>query len=51
VALTAFDAELRDAANLGNPGTAADLTTAAIFVTLLEDGWKTNQGGTHAGAR
>lgn len=36
-ALTAFDADLRDAQNSRNPGTTADLTAAAIFVTLVED--------------
>jgi triphosphoribosyl-dephospho-CoA synthase len=38
-ALAAFDADLRDAHNSRNPGTTADLTAAAIFVVLLEDGW------------
>jgi triphosphoribosyl-dephospho-CoA synthase len=37
--LRAFDAELRDPQNTRNPGTTADLTAAAIFVALLEDGW------------
>lgn len=36
-ALERFDAALRDPANLGNPGTTADLCAAAIFVTLLDD--------------
>ena len=38
-ALTAFDAELRDARNTRNPGTTADLTCAALFVVILEGGW------------
>ena len=38
-ALAAFDADLRDAQNSRNPGTTADLTAAAVFVTLIEDGW------------
>jgi triphosphoribosyl-dephospho-CoA synthase len=37
--LAAFDAELRDARNLRNPGTTADLTCAALFVVILEGGW------------
>ena len=37
-ALTAFDADLRDPQNTRNPGTTADLTAAAIFVVLWEDG-------------
>ncbi len=35
-ALSAFDAELRDAANSRNPGTTADLTCAALFVVIIE---------------
>lgn len=38
--LAAFDADLRDPQNSRNPGTTADLTTAAIFVALAEDGWQ-----------
>jgi len=38
--LAAFDAELRDPQNSRNPGTTADLTAAAIFVALAEDGWQ-----------
>jgi len=38
-ALAAFDAELRDARNTRNPGTTADLTCAALFAVILEDGW------------
>jgi triphosphoribosyl-dephospho-CoA synthase len=38
-ALEAFDAELRDARNTRNPGTTADLTCAALFAVILEDGW------------
>jgi triphosphoribosyl-dephospho-CoA synthase len=34
-----FDRSLRDERHLANPGTTADLTTAAIFVLLLEGGW------------
>ncbi len=39
-ALAAFDSTLRDAHNSRNPGTTADLTAAALFVILLEDGWR-----------
>lgn len=35
-ALSAFDAELRDATNSRNPGTTADLTCAALFVVIIE---------------
>jgi len=38
-ALARLDEELRDAANARNPGTTADLTCAALFVVILEDGW------------
>lgn len=38
-ALRALDGELRDPRNARNPGSSADLTAAAIFVTLLEGGW------------
>ena len=37
-ALAAFDAELRDPTNSHNPGTTADLTCAALFVVILEQG-------------
>ena len=39
-ALEAMDVELRDAGHSKNPGTTADLTTAAIFVVLLGGGWR-----------
>jgi triphosphoribosyl-dephospho-CoA synthase len=39
-ALASFDLELRDARNTRNPGTTADITAAAIFVVLLNGGWK-----------
>jgi triphosphoribosyl-dephospho-CoA synthase len=38
-ALASFDLALRDARNTRNPGTTADITTAALFVVLLEGGW------------
>ena len=38
-ALGYFDQSLRDPQNLGNPGTTADLTAAAIFVALLQGAW------------
>jgi triphosphoribosyl-dephospho-CoA synthase len=39
-ALAALDAELRDDRNRRNPGTTADLTCAALFVVIIEGGWK-----------
>lgn len=38
-AVARFDRSLRDDRHLANPGTTADLTTAAVFVVLLDDGW------------
>jgi triphosphoribosyl-dephospho-CoA synthase len=38
-AIDEMDSWLRDARNVGNPGTTADLTAAAIFVVLLRGGW------------
>ena len=39
-ALAAFDAELREPdQHAAIPGTTADLTCAALFVVILEDGW------------
>jgi triphosphoribosyl-dephospho-CoA synthase len=35
-----FDRSLRDERHSANPGTTADLTTAAIFVRLLDGGWR-----------
>jgi len=45
-ALTEFDGGLRDAQNTRNPGTTADLTAAAILVTLVEDGWTIDRSRT-----
>jgi triphosphoribosyl-dephospho-CoA synthase len=39
-ALAALDRELRDEGNTLNPGATADLTGAAIYVVLLEGGWR-----------
>jgi triphosphoribosyl-dephospho-CoA synthetase len=36
-AVQAFDKSLRDSANTANPGTSADLTTAAIFALLVSE--------------
>jgi len=41
--LARFDADLRDPQNSQNPGTTADLTAAAIFVALVEDGWRSDR--------
>jgi triphosphoribosyl-dephospho-CoA synthase len=38
-AIDDMDRGLRDARNTANPGTAADLTAAAIFVLLISGGW------------
>jgi triphosphoribosyl-dephospho-CoA synthase len=43
-AVAAFDRALRDEANTLNPGATADLTGAAIYVALLEGGWKGGKG-------
>ncbi|MEP6572672.1 MAG: triphosphoribosyl-dephospho-CoA synthase [Gemmatimonadota bacterium] len=43
-AIERFDGELRDPQNSRNPGTTADLTTAAIFTELLEFGWPSKGG-------
>ena len=37
--IAAMDESLRDRRNLANPGTAADLTAAAIFSALIVGGW------------
>jgi len=47
-AIDDMDRELRDAHHTANPGTAADLTAAAIFVVLLGGGW---HGGRDAASR
>jgi triphosphoribosyl-dephospho-CoA synthase len=39
-AIERMDRALRDARHLGNPGTTADLTAAAIFVALLGGAWR-----------
>jgi triphosphoribosyl-dephospho-CoA synthase len=39
-AIDRMDRALRDAGHLGNPGTTADLTAAAIFVALLDGRWR-----------
>ena len=40
IALDDMDRALRDADNIANPGTTADLTAASIFVVLLTGGWR-----------
>ncbi len=39
-AIATLDRELRDEANTLNPGATADLTGAAIYIVLLEGGWR-----------
>jgi triphosphoribosyl-dephospho-CoA synthase len=50
-AIDEMDLALRDPQNTANPGTAADLTAAAIFVVLLGGGWQAAYGGCHAAPR
>jgi triphosphoribosyl-dephospho-CoA synthase len=44
-AIDGLDRALRDARNIANPGTTADLTAAAIFVVLLDGGWNRKTTG------
>jgi triphosphoribosyl-dephospho-CoA synthase len=39
-AIDNMDASLRDARHSANPGATADLTAAAIFVVLMQGGWR-----------
>jgi hypothetical protein len=39
---------LRGERNRANPGTTADITAAAIFVSLLGGAWQSRNGGTDA---
>jgi triphosphoribosyl-dephospho-CoA synthase len=50
-AIEEMDLALRDTRNTANPGTAADLTAAAIFVVLLDGGWTAAHGGRDAATR
>jgi triphosphoribosyl-dephospho-CoA synthase len=50
-AISALDASLRASGNAANPGTAADLTAASIFVVLLGGGWHLDNGGHDATTR
>jgi triphosphoribosyl-dephospho-CoA synthase len=56
-AIARMDRGLRDLRHLANPGAAADLTAAAIFVILLDGGWQSPlgtpavQGGRDAASR
>jgi triphosphoribosyl-dephospho-CoA synthase len=51
IAIAQLHADLSDPRNLSNPGTTADITTAAIFVTLLTGGWHSRHGGSDAAPR
>ena len=51
VAIAQLHADLSDPRNLSNPGTTADITAAAIFVTLLTGGWRATHGGGDAALR
>jgi triphosphoribosyl-dephospho-CoA synthase len=44
-AVAALDSDLRDPRNTRNPGATADLTAAALFVALLEGGWRRRGDG------
>ena len=50
-AIERMDRRLRDARHLANPGGAADLTAAAVFVVLLGGGWQTSHGAPVHGGR
>lgn len=50
-AITRMSEALRDEHNRANPGTTADITTAAIFVVLMGGGWQSRNGGRDAGTR
>ncbi len=42
---------LRDERNRANPGTTADITAAAIFVSLIGGGWHSKNGGVDVASR
>jgi triphosphoribosyl-dephospho-CoA synthase len=42
---------LRDERNRANPGTTADITAAAIFVSLISGGWHSKNGGVDVALR
>ena len=50
-AIDRMDRALRDGRHLANPGAAADLTAAAIFVVLLGGGWQAPPGPAAHGGR
>ena len=50
-AIAELSTALLDWRNLSNPGTTADITAAAIFVTLLTGGWQASHGGSDATLR
>jgi triphosphoribosyl-dephospho-CoA synthetase len=45
--MAALERSLRDERNANNPGTTADLTAAAIFVHLLDGGWRAPKESGH----
>jgi triphosphoribosyl-dephospho-CoA synthase len=49
-AIDEMDCELRDAHHVGNPGTTADLTAAALFGVLLGGGWVPPEAGIDGGS-
>ena len=50
-ALAQLEGALRGHRNLANPGTTADITAAAIFVSLLAGSWRSTTGGVDATPR
>ena len=50
-AIAEMSDRLRDERNRANPGTTADITTAAIFVALMGGGWQSRNGGIDAASR
>jgi triphosphoribosyl-dephospho-CoA synthase len=50
-AIGELNVALLDWRNLSNPGTTADITASAIFVTLLTGGWHASHGGSDATLR
>ena len=50
-AIGRMDAALADPRHAANPGTAADLTAAAIFVVLLSGGWQSTRESPAPGGR
>ena len=50
-AIARMSERLRDEHNRANPGTTADITAAAIFVSLVGGGWQSKNGGVDVASR